>query len=179
MEIEDQSDWIRACDASAWPQVLPRLDVLLQTAAPPLRPPSRYLSSFFSLLHLWVCCGVWSAIWERELFLFELKWEYETLSLYLILSLSLWTVIGLALQLRALLYNFTIICPYFVIIHWCVLCWWVCLLVYCDLWIYLIMWLLSVEWEMDGAMGSCGVGYLNWGSKGRHQYIIKDKIKLC
>ena len=93
---------------------------------------------FFSFTSLGLLWSVECDLRERALSLWTKLRVWDSLSLYLILSLSLWTVIGLALQLRALLYNFTIICPYFVIIHWCVLCWWVCLLVYCDLWIYLI-----------------------------------------
>uniref|UniRef100_A0A7N2L179 Component of oligomeric Golgi complex 3 n=1 Tax=Quercus lobata TaxID=97700 RepID=A0A7N2L179_QUELO len=42
-EIGDWFDWIKACDANAWPRILHRLrclDVLPWLAAPPLRPPS-------------------------------------------------------------------------------------------------------------------------------------------
>ena len=74
--IIDQFNQIRACDADAWPQILPRLrrlNVLPRPSALPLRPPSRYFTLYFSLFfsfNLWVsliCYGVWTILfWERE-----------------------------------------------------------------------------------------------------------------
>ena len=74
--IIDQFNQIRACDADAWPQILPRLrrlGVLPRPSAQPLRPPSRYFTLYFSLFfsfNLWVsliCYGVWTILfWERE-----------------------------------------------------------------------------------------------------------------
>ena len=73
-EIEDRSNWIRACNADTWPWILPhlrRLDMLPRPSASPLRPPSRYFTLYFSLffsLNLWVL--LWSVdgsvLRERE-----------------------------------------------------------------------------------------------------------------
>ena len=114
--IIDQFNQIRACDADAWPQILPRLrrlNVLPRPSALPLRPPSRYFTLYFSLFfsfNLWVsliCYGVWTILfWERESSLsfwtdsFSLNWVTEMrLSLSLILSLCFWIVIANWLQL--------------------------------------------------------------------------------
>ena len=181
--IIDQFNQIRACDADAWPQILPRLrrlNVLPRPSAPPLRPPSRYFTLYFSLFfsfNLWVsliCYGVWTILfWERES------------------SLSFWTD-----SFSLSLYNYSIYLSLFFFfffdsIRWCVTvlvswCWWVCLLVYCNLWIYLIgsSCVNLIYWVgVDGAMGPCGVGsrvgYLIWGSKGMQRQKCVHTWGVC
>ena len=161
-EIRDQFDWIRVCNASAWPWVLPRFDVLPRPAAPPLRPPSRYLSSLFSLTSLdllWnVDCGLRERERERALSLWTEMRVWDSLSISNSLSFSLkcnWLGF-IAKSFTLWLYNYLpllwlylLVCSVLVSLSFSVL-WFV------NLSNWLLLWLLSIKWGVDGAMGPCG-----------------------
>ena len=112
--IGDRFNRIRACDADAWPWILPHLqclDVLPRPLAPPLRPPSRYFTLYFSLFF---SLNLWVLLWSVDGFVLrERERERES-------SFSFWTD-----SLSLSLYNYSIYLPlcFFTLSIGVSLCW--------------------------------------------------------
>ena len=141
--IGDRSDRIKACDANAWPWILPRLwclDILPRRCPLGLSQGILHFYLFFSL-NLWVL--LWSVDYglrERALNSLELRLSLSlSLSLYLIFSVSFWTN-----SLSLSIYNYSIYLPLFFFLLYLLVCHYVGLLVLVSL-SFSVLWFVNLS----------------------------------